>query len=82
MAQAPTWLVAALRNLQAKYVSDRYEAILRKPSGQAGAPAEWRIKCLDCPGKVYTPGPGDTLSNFEVHLRNRGHRERVNKRLA
>lgn len=39
-----------------------------------------RIRCLDCPGKLYTPGPNTTLSNFEVHLRNRAHRDRVNAR--
>lgn len=41
-----------------------------------------RIKCLDCPGKLYTPGPGMTTDNFEVHLKNRGHRERVNARVS
>ncbi|EED12862.1 SWI-SNF complex subunit (Snf5), putative [Talaromyces stipitatus ATCC 10500] len=41
-----------------------------------------RIRCLDCPGKLYTPGPGMTVENFEVHLRNRLHKERVEARLA
>lgn len=41
-----------------------------------------RIKCLDCPGKNYTPGPETGVSNFEVHLRNRGHREKVDARVA
>lgn len=41
-----------------------------------------RIRCLDCPGKLYTPGPGTTVENFEVHLRNRQHKERVEARLA
>ncbi|KAL2011311.1 hypothetical protein VTN00DRAFT_4029 [Thermoascus crustaceus] len=41
-----------------------------------------RIRCLDCPGKLYTPGPGTTVENFEVHLRNRQHKERVEERLA
>ena len=36
-----------------------------------------RIKCLDCPRKVYTPGPDFTLGHFEVHLKNRHHREKV-----
>ena len=40
-----------------------------------------RIRCLDCPGKLYTPGPGQSVENFEVHLRNRGHRERVDARM-
>ena len=32
--------------------------------------------------KLYTPGPGETLSNYEVHLKNRMHRYRVNERLG
>lgn len=38
-----------------------------------------RIRCTDCPGKLYTPGPDTTAANFEVHLRNKQHREKVNK---
>ncbi|PYI04344.1 SWI-SNF complex subunit [Aspergillus sclerotiicarbonarius CBS 121057] len=41
-----------------------------------------RIRCHDCPGKLYTPGPGTTVDNFEVHLRNRQHKERVEERVA
>lgn len=41
-----------------------------------------RIRCYDCPGKVYTPGPDMTVTNFEVHLRNRVHREKVDQRLT
>ncbi|KAH9906381.1 SNF5 [Xylariomycetidae sp. FL2044] len=41
-----------------------------------------RIRCLDCPGKLYTPGPEMTAGNFEVHLRNRQHKDRVEQRLA
>ncbi|KAL9614623.1 MAG: hypothetical protein Q9167_000911 [Letrouitia subvulpina] len=40
-----------------------------------------RIKCKDCPGKLYTPGPENGVNNFEVHLRNRLHRENVQKRV-
>lgn len=85
-----------MHDLQALYPDDRFEAILRKPAPKALP--EWRIKCLDCPGKVctderysgssliareklYNPGPGDTLSNYEVHLKNRQHRLRVNNRI-
>ncbi len=39
-----------------------------------------RIKCMDCPGKMYTPGPGITVDNFEVHLKNRLHKEKVKQR--
>jgi len=41
-----------------------------------------RIKCHDCPGKLYTPGPETTVGNFEVHLKNRQHRERVEARVG
>ncbi|KAL2188354.1 SNF5-like protein [Thermothelomyces heterothallicus CBS 203.75] len=40
-----------------------------------------RIRCRDCPGKSYTAGPDTTVQNFEVHLKNRAHRERVMARL-
>ncbi|KAI9737179.1 MAG: SWI/SNF chromatin-remodeling complex subunit [Cirrosporium novae-zelandiae] len=40
-----------------------------------------RIRCRDCPGKLYNPGPEYGLDNFEVHLKNRHHRERVTQRL-
>ncbi|TQN73092.1 SWI/SNF chromatin-remodeling complex subunit snf5 [Colletotrichum shisoi] len=46
--------------------------------------AKWmflpRIRCLDCPGKLYTPGPEMTAGNFEVHLRNKQHRQKVDAR--
>ncbi|KAL2123309.1 hypothetical protein VTJ04DRAFT_3764 [Mycothermus thermophilus] len=41
-----------------------------------------RIRCRDCPGKSYTAGPDTTVQNFEVHLKNRAHRERVAARLG
>ncbi|KAI5863105.1 SNF5-domain-containing protein [Durotheca rogersii] len=41
-----------------------------------------RIRCLDCPGKLYTPGPDMSASNFEVHLKNKTHKERVEARLV
>ena len=41
-----------------------------------------RIKCKDCPGKLYTPGPLDGVDNFEVHLKNRHHRDKVARRLS
>jgi hypothetical protein len=37
-----------------------------------------RIRCHDCPGKLYALGPGD---NFVVHLRNRQHKERASRRI-
>lgn len=57
------------------------------PQGQPIPPnVKWmwlpRIRCHDCPGKLYTPGPETTVGNFEVHLKNRQHRERVDTRVA
>ena len=39
-----------------------------------------RIKCLDCPGILYYPGPGTTVDSFEIHLKKRFHRVRVERR--
>lgn len=82
-----------MAEMLAKYPEDKFDIILRRAN--PAAPHEWRVKCLDCPGKVrrhaakaqhtlsnpcaqlYTPGPGETLSNYEVHLKNRQHRARV-----
>ncbi|KAI5363923.1 hypothetical protein Slin15195_G095780 [Septoria linicola] len=36
-----------------------------------------RIRCNDCPGKLYTAVPGKVIQDFSVHLRNRVHREMV-----
>ncbi|EJD02050.1 SNF5-domain-containing protein [Fomitiporia mediterranea MF3/22] len=75
----PQWQEGALAEMQARYPDDRFEIILRKQNN--GNQPEWRVKCLDCPGKLYTPGPGESLSNFEVHLKNRQHRAKVHGRL-
>lgn len=40
-----------------------------------------RIKCQDCAGKVYTAGPDNAIENFEVHLKNRGHKDKVEARI-
>ena len=64
--------------------------IIPAPQIQPGQPApenvKWmflpRIRCTDCPGKLYTPGPEMTATNFEVHLRNKQHRDKVNKRVG
>ncbi|WPH00332.1 SNF5-domain-containing protein [Acrodontium crateriforme] len=39
-----------------------------------------RIKCNDCTQKTYTAQAGRVVEDFEVHLKNRGHRERVAER--
>ncbi|KAF8480047.1 SNF5-domain-containing protein [Russula ochroleuca] len=73
----PHSLIDAHASMNAKYPDDRFDIWPRMaPSGEQ----EWRVKCLDCPGKLYIPGDG--MSNFEVHLKNRNHRARVAERLG
>ncbi|ORX41203.1 hypothetical protein BD324DRAFT_613614 [Kockovaella imperatae] len=80
MPDPPSWTNRAQAELRAKYPLDSFIIVPKlRPADQPSAPLEWRIKCTDCPGKVYTLGPGETLDNFEVHLRNRQH---VEKRTA
>ncbi|KAI3621498.1 swi-snf complex subunit [Moniliophthora roreri] len=76
----PKWLTAAIQATQSKYPDAKFEIVLRR--SDANHEAVWRIKCIDCPGKLYHPGPGETLSNFEIHLKNRQHKQRVHERLA
>lgn len=71
--EPPKWLWNATQVMRTRYPDDIF--LLKRING-----SEWRIKCSDCPGKLYTPGPGETLSNYEVHLKNRQHRQRVNDR--
>ncbi|KIJ33514.1 hypothetical protein M422DRAFT_264445 [Sphaerobolus stellatus SS14] len=82
MAQAPRpeWLRNALETMAAQYPDDRFDVVLRQNTDPNAQP-QWRVQCLDCPGKLYTPGPAETLVNFGVHLRNRNHRAKVNARL-
>ncbi|KAJ7906832.1 hypothetical protein B0H13DRAFT_1527796, partial [Mycena leptocephala] len=72
---------------QAKWSDDKFALVSRtvSVSARTGSPTEelhWRIECFDCPGKLYIPGPGETLSNYEVHLKNRLHRRRVDERVG
>lgn len=39
-----------------------------------------RIRCMDCPGKLYNAGPGQSVTNFELHLKNRQHMANVSNR--
>jgi SWI/SNF-related matrix-associated actin-dependent regulator of chromatin subfamily B protein 1 len=41
-----------------------------------------RIRCDDCPGKLYTAVPVDTIGRFEIHLKNKKHKQQVDSRLA
>ncbi|SCV68409.1 BQ2448_530 [Microbotryum intermedium] len=77
----PTWMHAAAAELRAKQVDDRFDIIPRPRPVDPTAVQEWRIRCLDCPGKLYNVGPGETLDNFSVHFKNRVHRGNVEARL-
>ncbi|PWN50706.1 SNF5-domain-containing protein [Violaceomyces palustris] len=80
----PAWLSQAAKALRAKYPNDKFEIQPRpRPPGTPMPPVpEWRIRCMDCPGKLYTPGPNESLNNFEIHLKNRTHRAAVVKRVT
>ncbi|CAH0026815.1 unnamed protein product [Clonostachys rhizophaga] len=93
----PEWLHEALRELQKQYPNDRFEAMMKysyldpvtempvqtQPVPE-GVKHVWlpRIRCLDCPTKLYTPGPDMTAQKFEAHLRFSSHKEKVRQRLA
>ncbi|KAF7324326.1 hypothetical protein MVEN_02649300 [Mycena venus] len=46
--QPPEWLSNAMQALQARYRDDRFEVLPKATAVEW----EWRLKCLDCPGKV------------------------------
>ncbi|KAJ7350474.1 hypothetical protein DFH08DRAFT_694954 [Mycena albidolilacea] len=75
--EPPEWLSNAVQSLQSRYEEDKFE-VLPKATAVGW---EWRLKCLDCPGKLYITGGGETLNNYELHLKNRLHRRRVNDRI-
>jgi len=71
--QRPEWLDQAMVDLRAKYPEDGFDVVSR----EIGGTHQWRLTCIDCTGKLYILGPDESLDNFEVHLKNRAHRERV-----
>ncbi|KAJ7209739.1 hypothetical protein GGX14DRAFT_631874, partial [Mycena pura] len=75
--QPPQWLLNCMQAMQAEWKNDKFEVICKANASEW----EWRIKCVDCPGKVYITGPGETLNNYELHLKNRLHRQRVSDRM-
>ncbi|BGP36810.1 SWI/SNF chromatin-remodeling complex subunit [Rhodotorula kratochvilovae] len=75
------WMLSAAAELRAKQVDDRFE-IIPRPRPSDPNVQEWRIRCLDCPGKLYNLGPGETLDGFLVHFKNRVHRSNVEARIA
>ncbi|PBK64177.1 hypothetical protein ARMSODRAFT_962338 [Armillaria solidipes] len=76
----PRWVATCMQGIRYRFPSDKPALVFRKVT--ANSDPEWRIRCVDCPGKLFKPGPGETLSNFEVHLRNLAHRRRVEERVA
>lgn len=80
--QQPPWMNQTAIELQDRFKNDRFEIISRgKASESGGTVYEWRIRCLDCPGKLYNIGPLESLDNFAVHFKNRNHRAAVDARL-
>jgi len=49
---APEWLKRATENLRAKYPGDEFDVVLRKI--KPDKPADWRIRCHDCPMMVWS----------------------------
>ncbi|KAG9119412.1 Microtubule-associated protein, microtubule dynamics during spindle orientation, partial [Ceratobasidium sp. 392] len=80
----PQWMRDCLAATQMRYPHDRMDAIikLRSQDVRESPTPELRLKCLDCPGKLYMPGPEQTLTNFEIHLEDRIHRSKVDQRIA
>ncbi|PWW77880.1 SNF5-domain-containing protein [Tuber magnatum] len=85
----PEWLSAAIAELHASHPADRFEIMMRYtaydpltdnslPPHSTNPNARYkyspRIRCHDCPGKLYTPGPSQSIENFLTHLKNRGHK--------
>lgn len=49
--QPPDWLIKAAADLRARQVDDRFD-IIPRPRAAGPSIQDWRIRCLDCPGKV------------------------------
>ena len=39
-----------------------------------------RVRCLDCPNKLYVARPGSVIDDLSIHMRNRLHKQSVNLR--
>ncbi|KUJ16903.1 uncharacterized protein LY89DRAFT_782148 [Mollisia scopiformis] len=64
---SPPWLLQGLEGLRSRYADDTFEA------------ENGMIKCSDC-GRDFKPA-NNGVSNFETHLRSKGHRALVAKRI-
>lgn len=80
MPTPPAWLEPVKSAMQSKYPASRWAVVPKQVVGEDGE--IWRVKCLDCPGKIYKLGPGETLENFELHLKNKAHNANVQARLS
>ncbi|WWC72392.1 uncharacterized protein I206_106354 [Kwoniella pini CBS 10737] len=78
--EMPVWASRALAEMRSKYPRDDFTVLQKPRPADIVGPIEWRAKCMDCPGRIYSLGPGETLLNFEVHLKNRAHiQNRLNR---
>ena len=72
----PVWLVQAAQELREKYPGVTVEPVCKAVQEQ-----EFVIICLDWPSKSFDLSPGKTLTNFELHLQDRLHSQRFQRRL-
>ena len=72
----PEWVKEVLMHFKQTRPHDRLDPVYR-PNASGDERTHWKMKCLDCPGKVYSCEP----SNLEIHMKNRKHIDSVNKRL-
>ncbi|KAK6332940.1 hypothetical protein TWF718_010768 [Orbilia javanica] len=80
VTDAPSWLREQLDLLNLLHSPAHFWAVMHHPSHDRTRPAEPRIRCFDCPDMLYFPGPGNTLDNFRVHLRNIKHLNKLEVR--
>ncbi|KAL9607427.1 MAG: hypothetical protein Q9167_007662, partial [Letrouitia subvulpina] len=72
----PSWLIQATEKLQESHPEIDIEVV----TGW-GPDRKLMIKCWNCLGNLYFVGPGKTLKNFQIHLKNSLHEESVKSRL-
>lgn len=59
----PQWMLEQIAALREEYKDDKVELLQkpRKDDTPSDAPVEWRLRCLDCPGKVRSLLPPSPL---------------------
>ncbi|EPS41748.1 hypothetical protein H072_4337 [Dactylellina haptotyla CBS 200.50] len=78
--RTPEWLRLQLSALSNEHSPAHFWALMHHPNNDFTRAAEPRIRCLDCPDILYFAGPGETLQNFRIHLRNIKHIDRLQSR--